>query len=176
MLKKSVNHNTILSPPLSSPSSNPSSLTTEEPDESPSNSFHSYSPPNQKIPFSQPYKSLAILKGHVAPVSSLALCGEFLISASQSRDTIVWQNPQLKFFTRFGHGDGSVKSLVALGHKIFTAYQDGKIRIDWRWICNFLAAESRATEVSSSGLLMWRRESLRWRRRRWYWPMVDGDR
>lgn len=77
------------------------------------------------------YKSLAILSDHVGSVSCIALCGEFVLSASQGKDVIVWQQPDLKQFTRFGEGDGSVKALVAVGNKVFTAHQDSRIRV-WK--------------------------------------------
>ncbi|XP_033145723.1 protein JINGUBANG [Brassica rapa] len=77
------------------------------------------------------YKPLAVLSAHVGSVSSLALCGEFLLSASQGKDIIVWQQPDLKIFAKFGQGDGSVKALVSVGSKVFTAHQDSRIRV-WK--------------------------------------------
>ncbi|CAK9311456.1 unnamed protein product [Citrullus colocynthis] len=77
------------------------------------------------------YRPLAVLSGHIGSVSCLALCGEFILSASQGKDIIVWQQPDLRVFTRFGHGDGSVKAVVAVGSRVFTAHQDGKIRV-WK--------------------------------------------
>ncbi|CAA0827246.1 Transducin/WD40 repeat-like superfamily protein [Striga hermonthica] len=81
--------------------------------------------------FSRPYKQLAVLSGHVGPVSCLALCGEFVLSASQGRDIIVWQQPDLRRFAQFGFGSGSVKALVSYGNKVLTAHQDTKIRV-WK--------------------------------------------
>ncbi|XP_061344007.1 protein JINGUBANG-like [Gastrolobium bilobum] len=85
------------------------------------------------IPFSgfHSHRSLAVLSGHVGVVSCLALCGEFILSASESNDIIVWQQPDMRLFTKFGRGDGSVKALVTSGNKVFTAHQDGKIRV-WK--------------------------------------------
>ncbi|XP_047977677.1 protein JINGUBANG-like [Salvia hispanica] len=80
------------------------------------------------ISSSQSYKSLAVLSGHVGSVSCLALCGEFILSASQAKDIIVWQHPDLRQFTKFGQGDGAVKALVAAGNRVFTAHQDSRIR------------------------------------------------
>ena len=77
------------------------------------------------------YKPLAVLSGHAGTVSCLAVCGEFLLSASQAKDIIVWQQPDLKPFAKFGHGDGSVKALVALNNRVFTAHQDSRIRV-WK--------------------------------------------
>ncbi|CAN4112662.1 unnamed protein product [Withania somnifera] len=77
------------------------------------------------------YKSLAVLSGHVGTVSCLALCGEFILSASQGKDIIVWQQPDLRLFTKFGTGDGSVKALVTVGNRVFTAHQDSRIRV-WK--------------------------------------------
>ncbi|XP_062115624.1 protein JINGUBANG [Humulus lupulus] len=87
----------------------------------------------QNIPFCEffSYKSLAVLSGHIGSVSCLALCGEFILSASQGKDIIVWQQPDLRLFTKFGHGDGSVKALVTTGNKVFTAHQDSRIRV-WK--------------------------------------------
>ncbi|KAL0413649.1 UNVERIFIED_CONTAM: protein JINGUBANG [Sesamum radiatum] len=80
---------------------------------------------------SQSYKLLAVLSGHVGSVSCLALCGEFILSASLGRDIIVWQQPDLRQFTKFGQGDGSVKALISAGNKVFTAHQDSRIRV-WK--------------------------------------------
>ncbi|XP_057456901.1 protein JINGUBANG [Lotus japonicus] len=77
------------------------------------------------------HRQLAILSGHVGSVSCLALCGEFILSASQGKDIIVWQQPDLRVFAKFGHGDGSVKALVTVGNKVFTAHQDSRIRV-WK--------------------------------------------
>ncbi|KAF5469790.1 hypothetical protein F2P56_010350 [Juglans regia] len=77
------------------------------------------------------YRSLAVLSGHIGSVSCLALCGEFILSASQGKDIIVWQQPDLRLFTKFGQGDGSVKALVTVGNKVFTAHQDSRIRV-WK--------------------------------------------
>ncbi|KAF5445939.1 hypothetical protein F2P56_031610 [Juglans regia] len=77
------------------------------------------------------YRSLAILSGHIGSVSCLALCGEFILSASQGKDIIVWQQPDLKIFTKFGQGDGSVKALATVGNQVFTAHQDSRIRV-WK--------------------------------------------
>ncbi|XP_010246249.1 PREDICTED: WD repeat-containing protein 5 homolog [Nelumbo nucifera] len=83
------------------------------------------------IPICGSYRPLAVLSGHTGSVSCLGLCGEFILSASQSKDIIVWQQPQLKQFAKFGQGDGSVKALVAGGNKVFTAHQDSRIRV-WK--------------------------------------------
>ncbi|CAA2953582.1 myosin heavy chain kinase B [Olea europaea subsp. europaea] len=77
------------------------------------------------------HKLLANLSGHIGSVSCLALCGEFILSASQGKDIIVWQQPDLRQFTKFGHGEGSVKALVTAGNKVFTAHQDSRIRV-WK--------------------------------------------
>ncbi|GLT92889.1 hypothetical protein SLE2022_107010 [Rubroshorea leprosula] len=79
----------------------------------------------------QSYRSLAVLSGHSGSVSCLALCGEFILSASQGKDIIVWQQPDLRMFTKFGQGDGSVKALVTVGNRVFTAHQDSRIRV-WK--------------------------------------------
>ncbi|XP_071708860.1 protein JINGUBANG-like [Rutidosis leptorrhynchoides] len=77
------------------------------------------------------HRSISIVTGHTESVSCMALCGEFIISGSLGKEIMVWQQPDLRLFTTFGHGSGSVKSLVTLGTKIFTAHQDSKIRV-WR--------------------------------------------
>jgi WD40 repeat protein len=78
-----------------------------------------------------PYKCLATISGNAGPISSLTLCGEFLFSASSTKDITVWQHPDLHEFAKFGHGEGSVKALVALGNRVFSAHQDGKVRV-WK--------------------------------------------
>ncbi|GAB2297644.1 hypothetical protein Dimus_031733 [Dionaea muscipula] len=67
---------------------------------------------------------LEVISGHLGSVSCLALCGEFVLSASLGNDIIVWQQPDLRQFARFGQGEGSVKAIVSVGNKIFTAHQD----------------------------------------------------
>ncbi|XP_010273313.1 PREDICTED: COMPASS-like H3K4 histone methylase component WDR5B [Nelumbo nucifera] len=83
------------------------------------------------IPICGSYRSLAVLSGHIGSVSCLAICGEFILSASQGKDIIVWQQPDLRQFAKFGQGDGSVKALVTVGNKVFTAHQDSRIRV-WK--------------------------------------------
>ncbi|KAH6784826.1 Transducin/WD40 repeat-like superfamily protein [Perilla frutescens var. hirtella] len=118
----------------STPSSNTSSSSSSDTDESPATSFRydfqdlKFKISSVQISCPQSYKSLAVLSGHVGSVSCLALCGEFILSASQGRDIIVWQQPDLRQFTKFGQGDGSVKALVTAGNRVFTAHQDSRIR------------------------------------------------
>ncbi|XP_057807800.1 protein JINGUBANG [Salvia miltiorrhiza] len=135
---QSANHHDPLqdSTPLLSASSTRSNTTTSssnssdaDADESPAPSFrYDFQALNFKITCSQSYKSLAVLSGHVGSVSCLALCGEFILSASQGKDIIVWQQPDLRQFTKFGQGDGAVKALVTAGNRVFTAHQDSRIR------------------------------------------------
>ncbi|KAK1278664.1 Zinc finger CCCH domain-containing protein 59 [Acorus gramineus] len=75
------------------------------------------------------HRPLAVLSGHSGSVTCLALCGEFLLSASTANDIIVWQQPDLRRFAAFGRGDGSVKALAAAGNRVFTAHQDRRIRV-----------------------------------------------
>ncbi|EEE55996.1 hypothetical protein OsJ_04746 [Oryza sativa Japonica Group] len=77
------------------------------------------------------FKALAVLRDHQGSVSSLSLCGEFLLSASTGADIVAWQQPDLRRFARFGHGEGSVKALAAAGGRVFSAHQDGRVRV-WR--------------------------------------------
>ncbi|WCJ39009.1 Transducin/WD40 repeat-like superfamily protein [Euphorbia peplus] len=77
------------------------------------------------------YRSVAVISDHSGSVSCLALCGEFILSATQGKDIIVWQQPDLRLFTKFGHGDGSVKAVVTFGINVFTAHQDSRIRV-WK--------------------------------------------
>nr|GMC89129.1 protein JINGUBANG-like isoform X1 [Ipomoea batatas] len=122
-----------LSTPLLSSSSAPSSSSSDT-DESPAPSRrHDF--PDLHFPIPKPpispfhsHKSLAVLSGHIGSVSCLSLCGEFILSASQGRDIIVWQHPDLRQFTKFGQGDGSVKAILTVGNKVFTAHQDSRIR------------------------------------------------
>lgn len=77
------------------------------------------------------HRPMAVLSDHIGSVSCVALCGEFILSASQSKDIIVWQQPVLRRFTKFGNGEGLVKAIVAVGNQLFTAHQDCKIRV-WK--------------------------------------------
>ncbi|EPS64166.1 hypothetical protein M569_10614, partial [Genlisea aurea] len=88
-----------------------------------------------KPPVSRQYKPLAVLSGHDGAITCLALCGEFILSASRGDDIIVWQQPDLRQFARFGRGDGAVKSVVSYGDRVFTAHQDSRIRV-WRVTAN----------------------------------------
>lgn len=114
-----------------------SSCTSSETDESPSISDKfefqdlKFKITSNPIASFYSYKSLAVLSGHTGSVSCLALCGEFILSGSQGKDIIVWQHPDLRQFTKFGQGDGSVKALVSIGNKVFTAHQDSRIRV-WK--------------------------------------------
>ncbi|KAI3448826.1 hypothetical protein Pfo_005491 [Paulownia fortunei] len=134
-----VQDTTTLSTPLLYSSSTPSSSgrSSSDTDESPATPFrYDFKDQNFKIssvPISgfHSYKSLAVLSGHIGSVSCLALCGEFILSASQGKDIVVWQQPDLRQFTKFGQGDGSVKALVSAGNKVFTAHQDSRIRV-WK--------------------------------------------
>ncbi|KAG2594171.1 protein JINGUBANG-like [Panicum virgatum] len=76
-------------------------------------------------------KALAVLRDHPGPVSCLSLCGEFLLSACTGADIVAWQQPDLRRFARFGRGEGSVKALAAAGGRVFSAHQDGRVRV-WR--------------------------------------------
>ncbi|MED6133502.1 hypothetical protein PIB30_028804 [Stylosanthes scabra] len=130
-------------PPLSAASSSisSSSISSSETDESPFSSRRfelqdvKFQLPIQCTPTqsfnSHSHRSLAVLSGHVGSVSCLALCGEFILSASQGKDIIVWQQPDLRLFAKFGQGDGSVKALASIGNKVFTAHQDSRIRV-WK--------------------------------------------
>ncbi|GAA0160411.1 hypothetical protein LIER_16971 [Lithospermum erythrorhizon] len=135
---------TILSTPLlsSSSSSATTSTTSSQTDESPATSTRieqllmhiqeqKYQFPRLPFSYCNSYKSLAVLSGHVGSVSCLALCGEFLLSGSQGKDIIVWQQPDLRQFAKFGQGEGSVKAVVTVGTKVFTAHQDTRIRV-WK--------------------------------------------
>ncbi|KAK9283370.1 hypothetical protein L1049_011612 [Liquidambar formosana] len=126
-----------LSAPLLSVSTSSTSSTSSDTDDSPATS-HRFALQDAKfqlpsIPVSGfcSYRSLAVLSGHIGSVSCLAVCGEFILSASQGKDIIVWQQPDLRQFTKFGQGDGSVKALVTVGNKVFTAHQDSRIRV-WK--------------------------------------------
>jgi WD40 repeat protein len=80
-----------------------------------------------------PWKALAVLREHPGSVTCLSLCGEFLLSASTAADVVAWQQPDLRRFARFGghRGEGSVKALAAAGGRVFSAHQDGRVRV-WR--------------------------------------------
>jgi hypothetical protein len=88
---------------------------------------------------------LAVLRGHEGDVFSLAHSGQTLYSGSDCGEVRAWRWPlvaaageldpsiQGKFgpATQFGCGEGSVKAMVVIGHKVFTAHQDHKIRV-WK--------------------------------------------
>ncbi|CAH8385221.1 unnamed protein product [Eruca vesicaria subsp. sativa] len=121
---------------MSSSSSSSTATSNNETDSSddslsPSASSKSFLLTTLPPPTTGAYKPLAVLSAHLSSVSSLSLCGEFLLSASQGKDIIVWQQPDLKIFSKFGQGDGSVKALVSVGNKVFTAHQDSRIRV-WK--------------------------------------------
>ncbi|XP_058107162.1 protein JINGUBANG [Magnolia sinica] len=109
----------------------PKSTATSDSDGGPTSplQFSNYHIPD--IPVNGSCRSLAVLSGHVGSVSCLALCGEFVLSASQGKDIIVWQQPDLRRFAKFGQGDGVVKALVTVGNRVFTAHQDSRIRV-WK--------------------------------------------
>jgi len=127
------------STPLLSAATSTSSLsnTSSDADDSPATSHRfelldvKYQLSCVTVSGSPSYRPLAVLSGHIGSVSCLALCGEFILSASQGKDIIVWQQPDLRLFTKFGQGDGSVKALVTVGNKVFTAHQDSRIRV-WK--------------------------------------------
>ncbi|CAK9165526.1 unnamed protein product [Ilex paraguariensis] len=127
---------TNLSTPLLSATAS-SSSTSSDTDESPATSHRfdiqsfKFHISNTPVSDYRSYKSLAVLSAHIGSVSSLAICGEFILSASQGKDIIVWQQPDLRQFTKFGQGDGSVKALITVGNKVFTAHQDSRIRV-WK--------------------------------------------
>ncbi|KAF7836125.1 protein JINGUBANG [Senna tora] len=118
-----------LSPPSSL--SEASSSSTSRDDTPFSSNRFSHIPISKSPSYHHHHHPLAILSGHIGSVSCLSLCGEFVLSASHGKDIIVWQHPDLRPFTKFGQGDGSVKSVVTVGNKVFTAHQDGKIRV-WK--------------------------------------------
>ncbi|KAF5181312.1 Jingubang-like protein [Thalictrum thalictroides] len=131
-----VLESTLSTPLLSAAASATSTSSTSDSDDSPVNSAsfesqHVKCSPFQDMPNCGSYRSLAVLSGHVGSVSCLALCGEFILSASQGKDIIVWQQPDLRQFAKFGQGDGSIKALVTVGNKVFTAHQDSRIRV-WK--------------------------------------------
>ncbi|GAB4827796.1 hypothetical protein Ancab_034682 [Ancistrocladus abbreviatus] len=128
----------ILDTTTSSTSSSSSSRNSSDTDESPATCHRfaiqdhvKYRFPGSSASGSQSYKPLEVLSGHIGSVSCLALCGEFVLSASQGKDIIVWQHPDLRQFAKFGQGEGSVKALLSVGNKVFTAHQDSRIRV-WK--------------------------------------------
>nr|XP_043625824.1 protein JINGUBANG-like [Erigeron canadensis] len=87
--------------------------------------------PSRVIPTAVSHRNLSVITDHTESVSCIALCGEFIITASHGKEIMVWQQPDFRLFTTFGNGRGSVKALVTLGTKILTAHQDSKIRV-WK--------------------------------------------
>ncbi|XP_024373100.1 protein JINGUBANG [Physcomitrium patens] len=88
---------------------------------------------------SQPHRCLAVLSGHEGHVVSLALVSDqTLYSGSDRGDIRVSRWPPTQIMqdcdgSQFGRVEGSVKAMVVVGHKIFTAHQDQKIRM---WKCS----------------------------------------
>ncbi|VFR02295.1 unnamed protein product [Cuscuta campestris] len=105
---------------------------------------HPRPPPPAEPPSLSSYKCLAVLSGHAGSVSCISLCGEFILSASQGKDITVWQQPDLRPFARFGQGDGSVKAVLTVGNRVFTAHQDSRIRV-WK------VSSSSSSPSSESG-------------------------
>lgn len=133
-MNSSILETKLSTPLLSAATGSSSSSSSESDDSSPENSQRfALQAVNHQISSKaiQGYRSLAILSGHIGSVSCLALCGEFILSASQGKDIRVWQQPDLRQFTKFGQGDGSVKALVTVGNRVFTAHQDSRIRV-WK--------------------------------------------
>lgn len=139
-MASSVSKSQLSTPLLSSASASTSSSENDDSGITTPLSSNRFSEPQETTKFqfssifvsgSSSHRSLAVLSGHIGSVSCLALCGEFILSASQGKDIIVWQQPDLKIFTKFGQGDGSVKALVSVGDKVFTAHQDSRIRV-WK--------------------------------------------
>ncbi|KAI4314268.1 hypothetical protein L6164_027194 [Bauhinia variegata] len=90
-------------------------------------------------PLSQPQQTthqlLATLKGHSSAISSLALHGKFLYSASSSSEIRAWKKDPFALQASNSSNNvvaisnGAIKSLVILGDKLFNAHQDHKIRV-----------------------------------------------
>lgn len=85
----------------------------------------------------QPYRCLSVLPEHEGHVFSLALASDQLIySGSDCGELRASQWPTTDSpGAQFGNSgaQGSVKAMVVLGNKVFTAHQDQKIRV---WNCN----------------------------------------
>ncbi|XP_024984048.1 protein JINGUBANG-like [Cynara cardunculus var. scolymus] len=127
-----MNPSDLMLTPLLSSTTTSSSGASSDADESPATSHRFIPYKILKTPFSgSSYRSLSVLTGHDGSVSCLAICGEFILSASHGKDIIVWQQPDLRQFTKFGQGDGSVKAVVTAGNKVFSAHQDSRIRV-WK--------------------------------------------
>ncbi|MED6128941.1 hypothetical protein PIB30_102958 [Stylosanthes scabra] len=86
---------------------------------------------------SHSHRSLFVLLGHVGSISCLALCAEFILSVSQAKNIIVWQQLNLRLFAKFGQGgkdqslgnDDAINGLVSCRRGIvYSACADGKIK------------------------------------------------
>lgn len=101
-------------------------------------SVPSLTPPVEKSPSATNHQCLATLKGHSSYVFSLALAGKHLFSGSSNSEIRLWDrdassssNQSLSRHNIVAKGYSTVKSIVVLGDKLFTAHQDHKIRV-WK--------------------------------------------
>lgn len=82
----------------------------------------------------QPYRCLAVLPGHEGHVYSLALASDQLVYSGSDCGELRasrWTDAPGSVGTQFGSASGSVKAMVVVGSKVFTAHQDQKIRV-WK--------------------------------------------
>lgn len=77
------------------------------------------------------HRCLSVLQGHEGHVFSLALAGGILYSGSDCGEIRSWRQPEFQESVRFGSGEGSVKAMVVVGSKVYSAHQDQKIRV-WK--------------------------------------------
>lgn len=84
------------------------------------------------VGIAQPYRCLSVLPGHEGHVFSLTLASDQLVySGSDCGEIRASRWTDRAGGTQFGSGEGSVKAMVVVGNKVFTAHQDQKIRV-WK--------------------------------------------
>lgn len=75
--------------------------------------------------------NVATIERHKDKVFALAVAGDLLYTASDSKDIRVFRAPMFKEVDCFGSGSGVVHSLMAFEDKLYSAHQDNKIRV-WK--------------------------------------------
>jgi hypothetical protein len=72
-----------------------------------------------------------VLLGHEGHVFSLALASDQMLYSGSDCGELRASAKSATVSSQFGSGKGSVKAMVVVGNKVFTAHQDQKIRV-WK--------------------------------------------
>lgn len=78
-----------------------------------------------------PYRCVSVLLGHEGHVFSLALASDQMLYSGSDCGELRASAKSATVSSQFGSGKGSVKAMVVVGNKVFTAHQDQKIRV-WK--------------------------------------------